>query len=243
MVPRRLARGHLRPRARVHGDGVDSLGLRHPRDLDRVQSGWSSQPPRILTVKGTRRAARMARRITRGWPGMSRMSAAPLPLAGDRRGPGSPCSGRRRRRPSPRSGRRPPRAPPGSFPRSCIARGRSGGVVRGRRDGVRESGQSTGGGVHLLGGREPAPALPRHQAEGRVGGARHGRPAAPSPRTSTPPMRIASIVTEDGGARKRARAQRQRPAPSGKRMSSGRGGPASGCGGRAPPRPRPAPSR
>ena len=85
----------------------------------------SSQPPRILTVKGTRTAARMARRI-RAVAGMSRMRAAPLPLPVIR-GTGQPMF--RSTTSAPMASQRAAASANGSglFPRSCIASGRSAG--------------------------------------------------------------------------------------------------------------------
>ena len=85
----------------------------------------SSQPPRILTVSGTRIAARMARRI-RAAAGTSRMSAAPLPL------PVILWTGQpmlRSTTSAPRASQRAAASASASafLPRSCIASGRSAG--------------------------------------------------------------------------------------------------------------------
>ncbi len=211
--PRGLPGELLGPGARVDRDGVDALGLGHLRDLDRVQV---RVVPAAADLDRQRDADRGPHgpKDPRGGGHVAHERRA-LALAGDPLdraahvevhdvGPQGLASGRG-------LGER-----VGMLAEELHRERALGRVVGGRGDRVRGLVEDRGG-VHLLGGREPAPALPRHEAEGRVGRARHGRePREPAHLDVADSHGVDCLGGRLWAQACAARGQRQWPAPSGK---------------------------
>jgi len=167
--PRGLTGEALRARARVHGDGVHALGLRHLGHLDRVQV---LVVPAAADLDGERHAHRLAQRAQdeRGGGHVAHERGA-LALAGDL-GHGAAHIEIHDVGAQDLAALGGPREPIGILAQELHGERPLRGIVGGDGVGVRVAGQERGR-VHLLRGGEPAAALPRDEPEGRIGDAGH----------------------------------------------------------------------